>query len=289
MPHLISSSYDRGAIENLHQLGDFMQRITDGLGFAKSTIHYERQRVRPYNAHLAQADTNSKRCHCGRKPTLTAENKQKTENQLKLTWSPETITYKLNLATSTIYDWLNKGRLRFSLSDLPHRNVYQQRKNETRGTFKVEQSIENRPEEVNQRKDFGHWEVDTVLSSRIYWAIKAPNRTKESMNIAFKRFMNSFGITVKSITVDHGTEFSGYRELKDEYKLSIYFCHAYSPWERASNELFNRKLRYLFSKKSNFREIDEQRLYEALDLINNRPMKRHNYRTPIEVLQGCSN
>ncbi|WP_047975379.1 IS30 family transposase, partial [Fructobacillus sp. EFB-N1] len=174
-----------------------------------------------------------------------------------------------------------------------------------RGTFKVEQTIEKRPEKVNERKEFGHWEVDTVLSSRgqdrtcvvtflerqsrVYWAIKVHNRTKEAMATAFQRFMNSFGSTVKSITVDHGKEFSGYRELRDTYKISVYFCHAYSPWERASNELFNRKLRYFFPKKSNFRDVDEQRLYEAIELINNRPMKLHNYQTPLEVFRSCSN
>ncbi|CAK1250684.1 IS30 family (Tra8) [Fructobacillus fructosus] len=60
-------------------------------------------------------------------------------------------------------------------------------------------------------------------------------------------------------------------------------------WERASNELFNRKLRYFFPKKSNFRGGDEQRLYEAIELINNRPMKLHNYQTPLEVFRVCSN
>ena len=65
-----------------------------------------------------------------------------------------------------MYNWLNNGRLNFSLSDLPHRNVYQRRKKETRGTFKVEQIIEKRPPKVNEQKEFGHWEVDAVLASR---------------------------------------------------------------------------------------------------------------------------
>ncbi|WP_421825122.1 transposase, partial [Fructobacillus cardui] len=63
----------------------------------------------------------------------------------------------------------------------------------------------------------------------------------------------------------------------------VYFCHAYSPWERATNELFNRKLRYFFPKKSHFRDVSEQRLYEAVELINKRPMKLHHYQTPLEV------
>lgn len=282
-----------------------MQLIADTLGFAKSTIHYERHRVQPYNAQLAQKDADRKRGQCGRKSTLTPDKKRLIENHLRMTWSPEIVAYQLKLATSTMYNWSSNGRLNFSLSDLPHRNVYQRRKKETRGTFKVEQTIEKRPARVNERKEFGHWEVDTVLSSRgqdrtcvvtflerqsrVYWAIKVHNRTKEAMATAFQRFMKSFGRTVKSITVNHGKEFSGYRELRDTYKISVYFCHVYSQWERASNELFNRKLRYFFPKKSNFRDVDEQRLYEAIELINNWPMKLHNYQTPLEVFRVCSN
>ncbi|WP_459128564.1 IS30 family transposase, partial [Latilactobacillus curvatus] len=74
---------------------------------------------------------------------------------------------------------------------------------------------------------FGHWEVDTVLSgrgdskaclvtfverkSRLLWALKVTNRTSEALNTAFDSFMGVFGSQVKSITVDHGKEFSNYQ------------------------------------------------------------------------------
>lgn len=34
--------------------------------------------------------------------------------------------------------------------------------------------------------------------------------TRSSMNHVFTIFMNQFGLSIKSITVDHGKEFSGY-------------------------------------------------------------------------------
>lgn len=40
------------------------------------------------------------------------------------------------------------------------------RQQEKRGQYQTGTSIENRPAVVNQRQEFGHWEVDTVLSSR---------------------------------------------------------------------------------------------------------------------------
>lgn len=76
------------------------------------------------------------------------------------------ISHFNNVTTSSIYNWLNKGMLNFDLSTLPNRNVRKKRKEKNRGTFKVIQTIENRPEYINNRSEFGHWKVDTVLSSR---------------------------------------------------------------------------------------------------------------------------
>lgn len=156
---------------------------------------------------------------------MTTTNKHLIENHLRLTWSSETIAHELQLATSTLYNWLNQGRLNFLLENLPNRNVFQHRKNETRGTFHVDQSIEERPGSMNDRTCFGHCEVDTVLSSRgkdktrlvtfverqtrLLYAIPATARTKEATSGVFKHFIKRFGSTFKSITVAHGKEFSG--------------------------------------------------------------------------------
>ncbi|TAR14784.1 IS30 family transposase, partial [Lactiplantibacillus plantarum] len=104
------------------------------------------------------------------------------------------------------------------------------RVSENRGKFTSGTSIEQRPITVNQRLAFGHWEVDTVLSSRsesrsclvtflerktrLLWAIKVPNRTAKALNTAFGKFMGAFGPQVKSITVDHGKEFANYQALE---------------------------------------------------------------------------
>ena len=66
-----------------------------------------------------------------------------------------------------------------------------------RGKFNIETSIKERPNAVKKRQEFGHWELDTVVSSRgkskgclatfaerksrFYIALKMPNRSKESM------------------------------------------------------------------------------------------------------------
>jgi IS30 family transposase len=216
----ILTSFDRGALAQLVKTNISLHEIAEKLGFSKSTIHYELSRIKPYNPILAQEDADRRRKRCGRKTILNDHLKIIVENHLKLTWSPEMIAHNYQMNTSSIYNWLNKGIINFDVSNLPNRNVRHLRKDEQRGTFKVNQTIENRPDYINLRSEFGHWEVDTVLSSRgkdktclatfverksrFLWAVKIPNRSKLSLNMAFNKFMNIFNPIVKSITVDHG-------------------------------------------------------------------------------------
>lgn len=299
------SRFQRGALAQLVSEGHHTyQDMADALGVVKSTISYELDRVKPYDPELAQQDADHKRRACGRHSILTPSLTILITNHLRLTWSPEAIATAFNLSTASIYNWLKLGWLPFNLADLPNRNVRQRRANEHRGTFTSGTSIEQRPKSVNQRLAFGHWEVDTVLSSRgqsraclvtfverktrLLWAIKAPNRTAKTLNDTFGKFMGTFGSQVKSITVDHGKEFADYRSIEQDYQIKVYFCHPYSPWERGSNEYFNRRLRWFFPKKTNFDQITTDEILAALELINQRPLKIHHQQTAIESFRACS-
>jgi IS30 family transposase len=210
------SRFQRGALAQLVSEGHHTyQDMADALGVAKSTIHYELNRVKPYEPELAKQDADRKRRACGRHSILTSSLVTLITNHLRLTWSPEAVATAFNLGTASIYNWLNRGWLPFELADLPNRNIRQCRVNEHRGTFTSGTSIEQRPTIVNQRLAFGHWEVDTVLSgrkasraclvtfverkTRLLWAIKAPNRTAKALNSAFEKFMGTFGSQVKSM------------------------------------------------------------------------------------------
>ena len=295
---------ERIKIETFCELGLSNIQMSDRLKRSPATISYELARCEPYQAEVAQTDAEYKRSRCGRKTKLNDKLRQIILNHLRLSWSPEMIAHEFKLATKSIYNWLNRGWLPFKLTDLPNRNVRQHRVSENRGKFTSGTSIEQRPTTVNQRLAFGHWEVDTVLSSRsesrsclvtfverktrLLWAIKAPNRTAKALNTAFGKFMGAFGPQVKSITVDHGKEFANYQALEQDYQIKVYFCHPYSPWERGSNEYFNRRLRWFFPKKTNFSQVTTDEILAALELINQRPLKIHHQQTAIERFRACS-
>lgn len=298
------TQYHRGAIYELLNLGLSQNKIAEKIGVSKSTISLEVNRVTPYDPVLAQNDADIKRHNCGRNTVLTDKMRKTIENHLRLTWSPEEIADEFSFNFCSIYNWIYSGRIDYDINALPDKGRRRKRKIETRGTFKTGKSIEDRPDEINDRSVFGHWEMDTVLSSRgesksciatfverktrFLYILKIPNRASESMNIAIAKFMNLFGSTVKSFTTDHGKEFSNYENLELKYNIPIYFCHPYAPWERGTNEYFNRKIRWFFPKKTNFREVTTDSILESIELINNRPLKILNGSTAIKAFTEFS-
>jgi len=60
--------------------------------------------------------------------------------------------------------------------------------------------------------------------------------------------------------------------------------HAQTKFERGTNENTNGLLRQFFPKGIDFKKVTDVELDKAVALINNRPRKCLNYRTPNEVL-----
>ena len=87
----------------------------------------------------------------------------------------------------------------------------------------------------------------------------------------------------KTMTFDNGREFCGHEKLAKELKIECYFANPYHSWERGLNEHTNGLLRQFFPKDTNFKIVKEEDFNKAIDLINNRPRKSLDYRTPREV------
>ena len=89
------------------------------------------------------------------------------EQRIKETWSPEQIAayYKDDgfPCYKTIYKWINEGTIINGNKKLLRRKGkggwY-----ETRGKFNKGKSIRKRDKRVYKRADYGHWELDTVVS-----------------------------------------------------------------------------------------------------------------------------
>lgn len=102
---------------------------------------------------------------------------------------------------------------------------------EKRGKFLIRTSINKRSKEVKKREVFGHWELDTVVSSRgkskgclatfverktrLYTAIKIPDRSSKSMENAIRQLkLATPEKAFKIATVDRGKEFACYSVIE---------------------------------------------------------------------------
>lgn len=305
MSYVHFTTFERSRIEMLSKQGYSSRQIGKELQRHHSSIARElkRNKISDYQAEVAHDISQNRRKKCYPKGKKSEKIIKKIQDHLKLTWSPEQISetiMKGKISFKTIYRWIYEGTLlKGNLKNLRHKGK-RQKPRETRGRFNVGTSISKRPKEVRDRTTFGHWELDTVVSSRgkskgclatfverqsrFYVAIKLMNRSSKEMlraiSMLYKFFPKS---TFKSFTVDRGKEFSCYKEIEEELGVSVYFADPYSSWQRGSNENANGLLREFFPKKTDLALVTEQEVADALDLINHRPRKCLEWNSSFDV------
>ena len=172
------------------------------------------------------------------------------------------------VCTKTLYNELWAGRLPITPFDVPEALSRRAKKHSGHKNKRIYgRSIEERPEEVLQRIECGHWEIDTVIGHRngkksvvltllekttdFYLAVKIPGKNAASVMTAMEvlrdEYEEHFSEIFKTITADNGSEFERLSEM-EEYGVQIYFAHPYSSWERPQNERHNRLLRRYIPK-----------------------------------------
>lgn len=131
---------------------------------------------------------------------FTPELASKLEENLQQTWSSEQIAEHRRVSGvsfvcfNTIYRWLYAGRLTAGEVKVLRHKGKRRKPKVTRGRFLAGKTIGGRPKVVKKRTTVGHWELDTVVSSRgksracaatfierktrLYVAIKMPDRKR---------------------------------------------------------------------------------------------------------------
>lgn len=210
---------------------------------------------------------------------------------------------RMRVSTETLYAWIYA-------TDQQHRGLRQylprghKKRRRRKGRhvhrerFKWRVSIHDRPEVIEDRAQFGHWESDSVLgahgtggihttverSSRYYQAIKIPQITaRATVDAQIGLFASLPGHAVRSVTADNGSEFAFHYELADTLAIPTYFADPYSAYQRGSNEHFNGRLRRYLPKGTSFEHLTQKELNEYVNEINNRPRKILDWATPAEI------
>lgn len=299
------NTFERTRIEILSKMGYSTRQIAQQLNRHHSTIARELKRntQQTYQAELADEQAKQRRLVCHRKESKSEEVIQTIQHYLKLTWSPEQISntvFNGMISFKTIYRWIYDGTILLGDLTCLRQKGKRRKPRETRGRFNIGTSIHQRPKEVKKRHTFGHWELDTVVSSRgqskgclatfverqtrFYMAIKIANRSASEMYRAISEVYKLFPKgTFRTYTVDRGKEFACYPEVESELKVPVYFADAYSSWQRGSNENANGLLREFFPKKTDLAQVSEEEINEALFLINQRPRKCLGWKSSFEL------
>ena len=89
----------------------------------------------------------------------------------------------------------------------------------------------------------------------------------------------------RTMTFDNGTEFYHFREIESRTGLTVYFAQPYCSWQRGTNENTNALIRQYFDKSQPLTHVTHQAVARVQQMLNNRPRKRLNFRTPAEVLR----
>lgn len=225
-------------------------------------------------------------------------------------------TFKTSVCVTTIYSYISKGVFAsLTDSDLPdkpkrHRKAKENKKGSRppRG-----ESIEKRPEIIDNREEFGHWEMDTVYSGKKKSAVAllvlterktrneniivVPDRRAETTVRAInalerKLGAEKFGIIYKSITVDNGSEFALADQLEQscitgDKRTKVYYCHPYSSWERGSNENVNGMIRRRHPKGTDFSKVTAEEIAATENWINSYPRKIFGYKSAGTMFREC--
>jgi IS30 family transposase len=158
--------------------------------------------------------------------------------------------------------------------------------------------IAKRPKFVAKRRQFGHWEGDSLIYNRHRQVLstsverktrkviisKPRNRTaKEKTQVLIKRFKPLPMPARRTMTYDNGREIVSHETVTAAIGLKFYFAKTYSSWQRGTNENRNGLVRFYLPRDTDLNQLTWQQIRRVENLINNRPVKLLGYQTPNEA------
>lgn len=216
--------------------------------------------------------------------------------------------FKTQICINTLYNYITQGVFyELTNHDLWEKSTRKSRKKQGPPKIAHEKlpSIEQRPEYINQREEYGHWEMDLVVGPKESKAclltlteritreeiiIKLPDRKASTIRRAISKLERStpdFRERFRSITTDNGSEFMEYDKLIQSVnggkRFDVWYCHSYAAWEKGTNENHNRMIRRWFPKGTDFTRITKKQVAAVQNWMNNYPRKILGWNTPNEM------
>lgn len=224
-------------------------------------------------------------------------------------WNPDEIAGYLKahprlgmyVSKTAIYEWLHSewGQ---QYCPLLHSKRYRRKPRKQSKTNRViipaRTSIAERPAAALDRREPGHCEYDSIVSSRrsgstyalavlqerstrLVRAALVPNLKPEPYAKTITAMTKV--LSVRSLTTDNGIENRCHELITKKTGSPVFFTDAYSSWQKGGVENANRMLRYYFPKGTDFATVTQTDVVTALRHINNKPRKILGYKSALQV------
>lgn len=214
-------------------------------------------------------------------------------------WPTET-----RISTKTLYRYIAEELI----TDVSFENLLQRGKRGKGPSNKIKRhqrqasakrSISLRPGHIDSRKEFGHWEMDCVVSgkekgseallvlterkTRYEIIYKIPDQTSASVVSKLDKLERYYGSRnfrnrFKTITCDNGSEFMDAVGIErsvitKKSRTTLYYAHPYCSSERGSNENANSIIRRFIPKGSAIRDISVMKIKDIQNWMNSYPRR----------------
>lgn len=237
-------------------------------------------------------------------------------------WSPAMIAAKIknrpdqawmkekSISHETIYHYIYEGEGRFMglyqylVRKHKKRQRHYARKARNNKGILYMTPIKYRPENINKKEEFGHFESDSVIyrkqseclsvqyerSIQLVRFHRVANKSAEATHAALCATVESMpDRMVKSITFDRGTEGAWHWKLRRQYMIDTFHCDGYCSWQKGGVENVNGIIRRFLPIETDLSQYSDGDLMAIQEKINNRPRKSLGWKTPNEAYREILN
>jgi len=306
------TSGERYAIAALRRRRLSIRAIAAEVGRSPATISREIRRNLStqgrYDAQRAHSYAVARRRRSRRNARIGPETWQVVDRYLRLEWSPDQVSgflrderiLRVSHEAIYVHVWADKragGDLWKHMRQATKRRRKRYGAYDSRGRLAGKRHISERPAQVEERIEVGHWEIDTVMGSEHgknsvvtmveratgYLVMgKLARHCAAEATARCIEIIEREGGRVATITADNGTEFHSYKQIEAATGVDFYFATPHHSWERGTNENTNGLIRQYLPKRTSFAHITQADCDRIAARLNSRPRKRYGYRTPEE-------
>ena len=320
MPHLRSPNQmqmkhlnetQRYTISRMRRDKKTQAEIARAIGVSQATVSKELSRNScsdgRYSAKMAQmfADDAKRRSHKPRK--LDASTASYIRDKIeRRQWSPEQIKGYCDangvqmVSVEWIYHFIREDKRNGGIlykhcrHQLKHRKRYYVGAGVAHIPDRV--SIHERPADVEQRKEFGHFEMDLIQNGKDFILTITERMTRFLLMEMLPNGKNADDVAktvikllsphkrhLKSITTDNGGEFAKHKLISKKLNIPVFFADPYSSWQKGTVENTNKLIRQYIHKSMDIKQLTHNKLLVIQNTLNYRPRKVLFFNSPANI------